>query len=463
MGRRLRILFLAAEAAPFAQSGGLGDVVGSLPKALAALGHDVRIVAPAYAWIERALADRRDGLEPAPFTLSVPIDGRLLPAGALRATLPGSTVDIWFVAERHLFARPGMYGYPDDPYRFAFFARAALDLMVAALGWRPDIVHAHDWHAAPAVLWLSTAGRADARYRNIATVFTIHNLQHQGRTSHDILRYLQLPDLPLFEEGPGEVNLMARAVFHATAINTVSPSYAREIMTREGGAGLDGLLRHRHRDLHGILNGLDFGVWNPETDPHLTARFGAASVARRRENTRALQSRLGLPVRDDVPIVSMVSRLDQQKGFDTVGHVLHLLLNGLAGEAQCVVVGSGARQYEEMLRHLAGYHRDKMWINLAYDAELAHAVYGGSDIFLMPSLFEPCGLGQLIAMRYVCLPVVRAVGGPADLLHDLATGLTFYEATCEGFWMALDRLPSTVRHERAHWRSMQHRGRAFES
>jgi starch synthase len=463
VARPLRILFLAAEAAPFAQTGGLGDVVGSLPKALAALGHDVRVAVPAYAWIERALEEGQEGLQAAPFTLSVPIAAGFLPAGALRTTLPGSPVDIWFVAERHLFARPRMYGYADDPYRFAFFARAALDLMVGVLGWRPDIVHAHDWHAAPAVLWLAAGGPADPRYRGIATVFTIHNLQHQGRTSHELLRYLQVADRPLPEEGFGEVNLMARAISHATAINTVSPSYAREIMTREGGAGLDGLLRRRHKDLHGILNGLDFGVWNPETDPHLTTRFTAATLGRRHENKRALQSRIGLPLRDEVPVVAMVSRLDQQKGFDIVGHVLHLLLNGLGGDAQCIVVGSGAGHYEDMLRHLAGYHRDGMRVVFGYDAALAHAVYGGSDLFLMPSLFEPCGLGQLIAMRYGCIPIVRAVGGLADTVHDLATGFTFYEATAEACWVALRRALHTFREDADSWRAMQERGMAFDS
>jgi starch synthase len=462
MARSLKILFLAAEAAPFAQTGGLGDVTGSLPKALAALGHEVRIVAPAYAWIERALHERRADLQAAPFTLSVPIDGRLLPAGALRTTLPGSPVGMWFVAERNLFGRPDIYGYEDDAYRFAFFARAALDLMVAALGWRPDVVHAHDWHAAPAVLWLATAGTFDARYRGIPTVFTIHNLRHQGRASHDILRYLQVADGPLAEEGPGEVNLMARAILHATIVNTVSPSYAREIMTREGGAGLDGLLRYRHRDLHGILNGLDDSVWNPETDPYLAARFGSGNVGRRRENKRALQERLQLPVRDDVPIVAMVSRLDQQKGFDIVGHVLHLLLNGVAGDAQCVVLGSGAAHYEDMLRHLAGYHRERMRAVLGYDVALAHLVYGGIDLFLMPSLFEPCGLGQLIAMRYGCVPIVRAVGGLADTVHDLATGFTFYESTADDCWVALRRALYTFREDPDSWQAMQQRGMALD-
>src|SRR5262249_39733452 len=198
---------------------------------------------------------------------------------------------------------------------------------------------------------------------------------------------------------------MARGIYHATMISTVSPTYAREILTREGGCGLDALLRHRHFDVHGILNGLDYEVWNPASDRHLAATFDAGTLDRRRANKRALQERAGLPQRDDVPLVAMITRLDVQKGLDITGHVLHLLMNNNAGEAQCVVLGSGAHHYEGMLRHLAGYHREKMTAFIGYDPELAPLIYGGSDVFLMPSLFEPCGLGQLIAMRYGSVPV----------------------------------------------------------
>ncbi len=356
----LRILVIAAEAAPFAKTGGLADVIGSLPKALAALGHDVRVIMPAYGPIEQAARDGRNGVRTGPVELRVPTGDGLLPAGVLESRLPGSDVPVYFVAERNLFARPDVYGYWDDPYRFAFFSRAALDLAIAALGWRPDIVHAHDWHAAASILWLATAGQEDDRYRGIPSVITIHNLQHQGRAPRDILRYLGLGPGSLREEAAGEVNLLARAVFHATMVSTVSPTYAREILTPDGGAGLDGLLRHRHFDVHGILNGLDYDVWDPSRDPHLAAPFDAASLDRRVENKRAMQVRLHLPRRDDVPVVAMVSRLDAQKGFDIVGHAVHLLLNGAAGDAQFVVLGEGAPQYQEMFRHLASYHRDTM-------------------------------------------------------------------------------------------------------
>ena len=457
--RPLKVLFLSAEVAPFAKAGGLGDVAGSLPKALAALGHEVRVVMPAYASVEEAARTGKHGVRPNPLTLSVPTGAGEVPAGVLEATVPGSAVPVFFIAERRLFGeRPFFYGYRDDAYRFAFFSRAALDLMVAALGWRPDVVHAHDWHTAPAVTWLATAGQTDARYAGLPTVYTIHNLMHQGTAPWNILQYLGLLTHGLQEERYGEVNFMARGIFHATMISTVSPTYAREIMTAEGGGGLDGLLRYRHFDVHGILNGLDYEVWNPAADRRLAAPFDAATLERRPENKRALQERAGLPQRDDVPLVALVTRLDGQKGLDITGHVLHLLLNGHAGESQCVVLGAGARHYEDMLRQLAGYHRERMTAFIGYDADLAPLIYGGSDLFLMPSLFEPCGLGQLIAMRYGSAPVVRATGGLADTVRHGVTGFAFSNYTADDFWNALREALYVWREDRESWRAIQVKG-----
>jgi len=459
----LKILFLSAEVAPFAKAGGLADVCGSLPKALAALGHDVRVAMPAYMPVEAAFRAREHGLQAHPVKLQVPMGTSLVPAGVLEATLPGSSVPIYFIAERHRFGdRPFFYGYTDDPYRFAFFSRAALDLTIAALDWRPDVVHAHDWHTAPAVTWLATTGQHDGRYANLPTVYTVHNLMHQGTAPWNVFQYLGLLANGLREERPGQVNFMARGIYHATMITTVSPTYAREIMTYEGGCGLDGLLRHRHFDVHGILNGLDYEIWNPATDPHLASPFDAGTLDKRLDNKRALQARAGLPVRDDVPLVAMVTRLDWQKGLDITGHVLHLLMNGHAGEAQCIVLGAGAAAYEGMLRHLAGYHQGRMTAFVGYDAELAPLLYGGSDIFLMPSLFEPCGLGQLIAMRYGAVPVVRATGGLADTVRAGVTGFTFGSYSADDFWNALREALYIYRVDRESWRAMQQKGMASD-
>jgi starch synthase len=455
----LKILFLSAEVAPFAKTGGLADVCGSLPKALSALGHEVRVVMPAYAPIEAAQTTGKFAVRAHPLTLRVPMGNQLIPAGVLGATLPGSDVCVSCIAERELFGeRWDIYGYKDDPYRFAFFSRAALDFIIAALGWRPDVVHAHDWHTAGAITWLATTGQHDERYANLPTVYTIHNLMHQGTAPWDVFRYLGVLAPRLQEERPNQVNFMARGIHHATMINTVSPTYAREIMTRESGFGLDGLLRHRHFDVHGILNGLDYEVWNPDRDRHLAATFDADSIERRRINKRALQERAGLHQREDVPLVAMVTRLDPQKGVDITGHVLHLLMNGQGGDAQCVVLGAGWPQHETMLRHIAGHHQGKMTAFIGYDADLAPLIYGGADLFLMPSLFEPCGLGQLIAMRYGCVPVVRATGGLADTVRPGVTGFSFYNYRWEDFWNALCEALHIYRVDEVSWRSLQRKG-----
>jgi len=451
----LRILMIAAEVAPFAKTGGLGDVAGALPKALAAMGHDVRVVTPAYPAQERAAASGASGIAALTGELAVPTGAGPIPAGVLRGTLPGSDVPIYFIAHRQLFERANIYGYDDDPYRFAFLGRAALELS-GALNFRPDLVHAHDWHGAPAILWLATAGASDPRFSGVATLFTIHNLAHQGRAARGVLRYLGAEPPPIREEqGGAEVNFMARGIYHATLVNTVSPTYAREILSETGGNGLDGLLRFRHGDLHGILNGVDTEVWNPATDVRLPLTFDAADSERRAASKRALQEGLGLAVDPKVPLAAMVTRLDAQKGMEITGSVVHLLMSGLGGAAQFVVLGTGAKPYEDMFASIAAYHPRKMAAVLTFAGELAPLIYGGSDLFLMPSLFEPCGLGQLIAMRYGSVPVVRATGGLADTVEDGVTGFTFGPYTAEAFWDALQRALLVHNTDRDAWRRIQ--------
>jgi starch synthase len=457
----LKILLLGAEVAPFAKTGGLADVCGALPKALRGMGHDVRVVMPAYQNIEAAFNAGKWGLEAIPGQLQVPVGRSLIPAGVFQTTLPGTYVPVYFIAERNLLGRPNIYGYNDDAYRFSFFSRAALDLF-PALGWRPDIVHAHDWHSAPAITWLATTGQFDVRYRGIPTLYTIHNLAHQGRTSWNIFDYLGILTHGLREEGFGEVNFMARGIYHATMINTVSPSYAREILTPDGGANLHGLLQFRHFDVHGILNGLDTDVWNPMTDSHLTQNFDAAHLDRRIHNKLALQARLNLPQNAEVPLIGMVSRLDHQKGIDIVGHVVHLLMNNFAGEAQFVVLGSGNKSYEDMFAFLAAYHSHKMSAIFGQSPDLAPLIYGGTDMFLMPSRFEPCGLSQMIAMRYGSVPVVRATGGLADTVHDGITGFTFYDYSTTDFWNAIKGALYIYHNDRDSWKAMQLEGMSLD-
>lgn len=453
MANPLKILFLSAEVAPFAKTGGLGDIGGSLPKALKAMGHDVRVVMPAYQKIESGYP----GVESLAHVFTTPTGAGDIRTGVFQGALPNSDVPVYFIAEWNLFNRPSLYGYWDDAYRFAFFSKAALELM-RSLDWRPDVLHAHDWHTAPAVTWLATAGQADDFFRGVPSVFTIHNLAHQGKTNWYIMDYLRIVTHALMEEAYSEVNFMARGIYHATLVNTVSPTYAREIMTYEGGAGMDGLLRHRQYDLHGILNGLDYDEWNPATDTHLVANFDAENIQKRLENRHALQMRARLPQIDNIPLVAMVSRLDWQKGLDIMGHVIHQLMNGYSGPAQFVVLGTGAAQYEAMFASLAAYHRDKMTAFLSYEAALAPLIYAGSDIFLMPSLFEPCGLGQLISMRYGSVPLVRATGGLADTVQDGITGFSFFDYSADAFWHALQRAIYVYNVDKPLWQQIQHNG-----
>lgn len=456
----MRILFVSAEVFPFAKRGGLADVVGSLPKALHKLGHDVRVVMPAYRAIENAYHTSKYDLATTDLKLQVHVDGSIVEAGVFEGRLPDTQVPIYFIAKGDLLGRPQIYGYDDDAYRFAFFSKAALILAVEELDWRPDVVHAHDWHTSPAVTWLATAGKSDPRYQNIATLFTIHNLAHQGHSPWEIVDYMEIVTHSLHEETYGLLNFMARGIYHATKINTVSPTYAQEITTVQGGAGLDGLLRHRKNDLHGILNGLDYEVWDPENDPNLAKNYGALSLENRAANKTALQKQLGLEVQQKHPLVSMVSRLDWQKGLDLMGEVVHRLMTDQAGPAQFVLLGSGEAEYEQMFSQFAQYYPGRLSATFAYRADLAPLIYAGSDIFLMPSLFEPCGLGQLIAMRYGCIPVGRATGGLADTIEDAQTGFLFDGYTTESFWHAVQRATYTHNTDASYWQTMQKQGMA---
>jgi starch synthase len=455
--RALRILFIAAEAAPFAKTGGLADVVAALPKALAKLGHDVRIVLPAHGSVESALQAGTWGLRARPETVEVPFGPGTMTTGVLECELPGAAVPVYFLARKDLLGRERIYGYEDDPWRYAYFSRGALE-WTQGLGWRPDVVHAHDWHAAPAVTWLATAGAHDGRFRGIPAILTIHNLLHQGRGPWAILEALRVRTQSLREESYGQVNFMARGIYHATLINTVSPTYSREILTADGGQGLHDLLAFRHYDLHGILNGIDAEVWDPASDRHLEATYDVRSLTRRSANKRALQERLGLPVSDQAALVAMVSRLDAQKGLDITGEVVRRLLGGRQGEAQFVVLGSGTPEYEGLLRNLASEFPSRMRVILGYDPEMAPRIYAGSDVFVMPSRFEPCGLGQLLAMRYGSVPVVRAVGGLADTVRDGVTGFTFHAYAADDFWAALSRALYLRTADAESWAELQANG-----
>jgi len=417
----LKVLFVAPECAPFAKTGGLGEVIGALPKALCRRGVDVRIVMPLYAgmpWHE---------LEPLEGILSVPMWFGSAGSRVRLARLPGSDVPIYFLEHHRYFDRPHLYGppahaYPDNLERFAFLSRGALEV-VKAVGWIPDVIHAHDWQAALVPVYVDTVEWAKPLH-GCATVYTIHNLAYQGVYDAGALAVTGLG----FEhynarefEHFGTTNLTKAALYHSTKLTTVSPRYAREIQTAAYGCGLDGVLNERAGDLVGILNGIDTAEWNPATDARLAARFDADDLTGKARCKAALQAEAGLPIRPDVPLLAIIARLVPQKGLDVLAHALDTIL---AWDVQMIVMGSGNPEAEAFFAARARARRDRLCTWIPFDDARSHRLQAGADFFVMPSRFEPCGLSQLYAMRYGTLPIVRATGGLVDTVagYDETTG-----------------------------------------
>jgi len=451
----LKILYIAAEAVPFAKVGGLADVAGSLPRAIRALGHDVRLMIPRYGTINSTDYE----LENIGASFSVPVG-----PGKEQVHLIGGTLEpdlpvylIW--NELYFSSRDRVYGFVDDAQRFCVFAHAAL-AGLKQLDWKPDVIHANDWHTGMVPAWLKLPTQADKFYHDIATLFTIHNLAYQGITGRLILKFAQMESLRhLAVEQPGNVNWMAQGIANADVVNTVSQRYAHEILEPDFGQALAPLLRERKEDLFGVLNGLDYSQWDPAHDVHVSNWFDVESLDRRAANKTVLQQRARLPVRARAPLVGMVSRLDGVKGMELMRPVLEWLL---MRDAQFVLVGTGQAQYHSMFENLQARFPEKMRVFLKFDDVLARRVYAGADVFLMPSAIEPCGLGQMIAMRYGSIPVVRATGGLADTVSDFSeapergTGFTFAEYTAEACTRALGRALQAYGDPKT-WRRLQQR------
>ena len=455
-GKSLKILYLAAEAVPFAKVGGLADVAGSLPKAVRALGHDIRLMIPRYGTIRSDQFTLETIGEPFPIPLG-PGEEHVHLVGSAAGEVP--VYLIW--NEQYFSSRDHVYGFEDDAQRFAVFGRAALAALYH-LDWKPDVIHANDWHTAIVPAWLTSTGQKNPFYRDMATLFTIHNLAYQGIAGRLLLTFAQMERLKhLSVEQPGTVNWVAQGIAHADVVNTVSPRYAQEILGPELGMGLAPLLQEHKDRLYGVLNGIDYEEWDPAMDAHIPHRFDVKRLARRAANKTALQQQARLPVQPDVPLVGMVSRLDQVKGMDLMEPVLEWLLGE---DAQFVLLGTGDPRYHEMFERVQARFPDRMRIYLKFDDVLARRIYAGADMFLMPSAVEPCGLGQMIAMRYGCVPVARATGGLADTVSDYTarrghgSGFTFAEYTVEACQAALKRALKVYRENKKSWRALQQRG-----
>lgn len=403
-----KILFVGAEAMPFAATGGLGDVLGSLPAALAATGEaDVRVMLPLYGQICDAW--RSQMKSEATFTVS--LAWRKLYCGI--KSLQKDGVTYYFVDNEYYFKRNSLYGEYDDGERFAYFCMAAMEA-IAELGFYPDVLHAHDWQAALCPVYLDAVYRNHEGYENIKTVFTIHNIEYQGKYSFAILG-------DVFSLGQGErdrmdydgcINLMKGAIVTANTVSTVSPRYAEEICTPEYSHGLSPILKENRHKLCGILNGIDYAYYNPSKDRELAENFSWRTKQKKVENKLALQRETGLPERADVPLLSVISRLVSHKGLDIITDMIENLLS--KKDAQLVVLGKGDDRYERFFKDLEQRYPDRVKALLCYDRDLAKRIYAATDIFLMPSKSEPCGLSQMIASRYGAIPVVRETGGLYD-------------------------------------------------
>ena len=411
----MKVLFCTSEALPFAASGGLGDVSGSLPQALRARLIGCRVVMPLYEEIPKELRENMRFLT----SLSVPVAWRRQYCGIFEAKVGG--VIYYLIDNQYYFKRHGLYGHYDDAERFAFLSRAALE-MLPYIDFKPDVIHCNDWETALVPVYFRLFYTNNDWYAGIKTLLTIHNIQYQGKYGIELLRdVLGIPESETqLLEYDNCVNILKGGIECANWVSTVSPTYAEEILNPWFSHGLDSILNARSWKLSGILNGIDTTLYNPETDEDIYANYTAEDLSGKAINKKKLQERLNLTEDPSVPIISMVSRMVSHKGLDLVKEALDQLM--WESDVQFVILGSGEWEYESFFRDMQGRYPGRLSACFGFVPELAHKIYAGSDIFLMPSKSEPCGLSQMIALRYGTIPVVRETGGLKDSIQDSGDG-----------------------------------------
>ncbi len=411
----MKVLYVTSEAYPYAMSGGLADVAGALPKALRRRMIGCRIILPLYSTISEEMRKNLTFIT----SIVVPVSWRRQYCGIFEAHENG--VIYYFIDNQYYFKRDTLYGHYDDAERFAFFSRAVLEVL-PHIDFKPDIIHCNDWQTAMVPVYLNQFYRDNPFFADIKTVFTIHNIQYQGKYGYELTG--DVLGLPAEAENIIEygdcVNLMKGALVSSDKITTVSPTYAHEIADPYFSYGLDGIIKDLSYKLVGIINGIDTDVYNPETDPFIAANYSAADFSAKSVNKAQLQKELNLPQNPDVPIIGIVSRLVKHKGFDLVTRVLEELL---AADLQIVILGSGEWEFESYFHETAQKYPEKMALRTGFVPELAHKIYAGADIFLMPSQSEPCGLAQMVSLRYGTIPIVRETGGLNDTISDSGDGI----------------------------------------
>jgi starch synthase len=463
----MHVVFVASEAVPFAKTGGLGDVGGALPRAIEREGHVATVFLPCYRQVHSAGLP----LSSTGVTLRIPVGPQMVEGSVLESVLPGSGVKIYLIDQPRYFDRDGLYGsdgadYEDNCERFVFFNRGVLETILA-LGMRPDVVHCNDWQTGLIPVYLKTLYQRLGGLASAGSLLTIHNLAYLGLFWQRDMALTGL-DWRLFNwhqlEFHGRLCFMKAALVFADMLSAVSPTYAREIQTTRYGSGLDGLLRDRQADLRGIVNGIAPEVWSPSQETMLARNYDTATAQEGKAVCKAwLQRRTGLPERGDVPLFAQIGRLDPQKGWDLLAQVAERLLDL---DVQLVVLGEGDRKYHRLLESLARRYPDKCWAHLGFSDDLAHQIEAGADLFLMPSLFEPCGLNQLYSLAHGTVPIVRATGGLADTVVDAnpenlaagtANGFVFAEADAAALLQTIERA-LYVWPDRATWRKLMARG-----
>ncbi len=438
----LNILIVASECVPFAKTGGLADVVGILPKFLKKMGHDVRVVMPRYYKVDKTKLKPVENAMP----LGVPM-GIMQEhwCGVYEGALPNSDVPVYFVDYDAYFGRDTLYndasgkGFMDNDNRFVFLSRASMQL-AKAIDFKPDVIHANDWHTAATCVFLNTIYKYDPFFKDAASVLTIHNMQYQGQFYEGLMDVLGIGwnhfnHLEL--EQKGRVNLLKGGVYHANMINTVSVGYRNETMSSEYGYKLEGVMRDRADFYVGILNGMDYGEWDPSTDKYLVKNFDADDMDGKAECKADVQKLMGLPVDDKIPLYGVVSRLVDQKGVHLLAEAFEWIM---ALDVQLVMLGEGDAWTHDFFRYMAEKYSEKFAVHIGYDNSLAHKIEAGSDFFVMPSIFEPCGLNQMYSLRYGTPPIVRATGGLDDTItnfderHKTGNGFKFQDSTASALY-----------------------------
>jgi len=467
----MKILYISSEIVPFSKTGGLADVAGALPVALKDLGHDVRIATPLYSSIDLKKYNINKIID----EIQVHFQFDTMTAEVWKAPLPGNALPVYFIQNDYYFDRKDLYNengedYPDNAQRFAFFCMATL-WMLQVLEWKPDVIHCNDWQSAliPTYLGHHLYIKSNKFYDNIKVLYTIHNLAYQGSFDRNILNNIGLGWEVYTMEGMefyGDINFMKAGIVFSDEISTVSQMYSKEIQTPEFGCGLDGVLSAKSEHLTGIMNGIDYSLWNPKTDKLIASRYSPKNIRGKTSCKTFLQKKNNLPPDKDIPVIGMISRMADQKGFDLIAKIAEELFQM---NIQFVLLGTGEPHYHKIFRAMQEKYPKKAGINITFNNQMAHEIEAGADMFLMPSRYEPCGLNQLYSLKYGTVPIVRKTGGLADSIVDAtksgiadgsATGFVFEPYEASTLLQTIEQAVNLFNKDRKSWKKLQANGMA---